>query len=163
MPEVNPLKKMSVATIMETPRGEKMQAPTAHTPLCAIYGVVSGFAKSKSAFDSEDVVLIGRFEGVRASDRKKFSAEKLHLPDKTYQKQLAEAVKADAQGEVHPTRFGFNIGFAPMAGSPTGYNFTCVPMLDVKSQDALAEIRHEIDLDKFLPKLLAAPADKAKK
>lgn len=160
MSVTHPLKKMSTATVMEMPRGEKMQAPAAHTPLCAIYGVVTGFAKSKSAFDPEDVVLIGRFKAVRAKDRKEFTAEKLHLPDKTYQKQLAEAVKPDANGEIHYVNFGFNIGFAPMPSSPTGYNFTCSPMLDVKAQDQFAEIERQIDLDKFLPKLLKAPEDK---
>lgn len=160
MSETHPLKKMSTSSVMELARGEKMQPPTTHTPLCAIYGVVTGFAKSKSAYDPDDVVLIGRFKAVRAKDRKAFTAEKLHLPDKTYQKQLAEAVRPDTNGEVHYVNFGFNIGFAPMPSSPTGYNFTCSPMLDVKAQDQFAEIEHQIDLDKFLPKLLAAPADK---
>lgn len=157
MSDVTPLKKMSPATVMEMPRGEKMPPPLVPTGLCAIYGVVSGTAPSKTQFDANGVVLIGRFEAVRAKDRKRFTSEKLYLPDQTYQKQLAAAVKPDDNGEVHPVRFGFNIGFSPMPSSPTGYNFTCEPMLDVKEQDALNEVRHQIDLDKFLPKLIAAP------
>lgn len=157
---VFPLKKMSTATIMETPRGEKMQPPNAHTGLYAVYGVASGLAPAKTQFDANGIVLIGRFKAVRAKDRKTFSAEKLFLPDKTYQSQIATFLKADENGEVHPVKFGFNVGFSPMASSPAGYIFTCSPMLDVKEQDALAAIEHELDLDKFLPKLLAAPAAK---
>jgi len=155
-----PLKKMTVALVMEIARGEKMPAPTVPTGLCAIYGVVTGTAPAKTQFDKDGVVLIGRFKAVRAKDRKAFTAEKLYLPDNTYQKQLAAAVAPDANGEIHYVNFGFNIGFSPMPSSPTGYNFTCVPMLDVKAQDQFAEIEHQIDLDKFLPKLIAAPADK---
>jgi hypothetical protein len=150
---VMPLKKMSTATIMQITRGDKMEAPTVATGLYAVFGVVSGTSPAPTQFDKNGVVLLGRFKAVRAKDRAEFTSEKLYLPDATYQRSLAEAVKADENGEVHPVRMGFNIGFSPMPSSPTGYNFTCVPMLDVKEQDALAEIEHQIDLDKFLPRL----------
>jgi hypothetical protein len=163
MPETKPLKKMSTATVMEVARGTALEAPTVHTGLYAVFGIVSGTAPAPTQFDKNGVVLIGRFKAVRAKDRQVFTAEKLYLPDSTYQKQMAAAVKADEQGEVHPVRFGFNVGFAPMPSSPTGYNFTCTPMLDVAEQDALAEIEHQIDLDKFLPKLAAPAAPEEKK
>lgn len=162
----HPLKKITTKSVMEVERGNPLIAPTTHQSLFAVYGVVTGTAPAPTNFDKDGVVLIGRFKAVRGKDRKMFTSEKLFLPDSTYQKQLAAMIKPDENGEIHQVNFGFNVGYAPMPGSPTGYNFTCSPMLDVKAQDALAAIEDQLDLDKFLPKLLAAPgapaADKKK-
>lgn len=154
-----PLKKIAVKEVMETPKGQNLAIPEAgaHVQLFVVYGVVTASIKKPSKHDPNQMLLMGRFKAVRASDRKEFSAEQLYLPDRDYQNQLAAANCPDrSTGEVNEISVAYNIGYKAGA-SPTGYVFTCQPVIDYKVQDALADVEKQINFDKVLP-ALAAPA-----
>lgn len=156
-----PLKKMTVKEIMEIGRGGALEIPKEHTQLAVIYGVVTASIAKPTQFNKNEVLLMGRFKAVRAKDRQEFTAERLYLPDSDYQKQLAQANCPDRDsGEVFEINFAYNVGYKPLPGSPTGYAFTCSPVIDYKVQDALADVEKQINFDKVLPALAAPSAEK---
>lgn len=165
-----PLKKITVAEVFGYGRpadDAKLKAPTSHVHLLYVYGAVTSAVAKPSKFNPNEKVLIGRFEAVRVSDRQQFTAERLYLPDRDYQLQLATACAPNAEtGEVNEPEFGFMIGYRP-GNSPQGYVFTCEPMTDTRVQDRLANVRKLLSdsdiLKRFNLPQLAAPAEASNK
>ena len=142
-----------------------LKAPDRFTQLYYVYGAVTGAKEGKGKFKDKEYVLIGRFEAVRVSDRQEFTAQRLYLPDATYQDSLAEMVlKGTADGEAVEPEFAFMIGFDKHAKSPTGYAFTCEPMTDTRAQDRLSNVKKLLNdtklLERFNLPALAAPESK---
>jgi len=155
-----PLKKITAKDVMEVEKGKLLQVPDKHTQLFVVYGVVTASLKKPSKHDANQMLLMGRFKAVRASDRQEFTSQQLYLPDRDYQNQLATANCPDREtGEVNEISLAFNVGYKAGA-SPTGYVFTCEPVIDYKVQDALADVEKQINFDKVLP-ALAGPASSA--
>lgn len=158
-----PLKKLTVAEVigkdvLKTP-------PAKHELLCYIIGAVTQGVPKPTEYNADQILLLGRFEAVRLSDRQRFTAERLYLPDNDYQNQLAAAAKPTDAGVVNEPEFGFMIGWKPQASSPTRYVFTCEPMTDTRVQDRLDNVRKLVTdgaiLKRFnLPALAAPKADK---
>jgi len=128
-----------------------LKAPDKFSQLYYVYGAVTGAKKQKGKFKDEEYVLIGRFEAVRVSDRQEFTAQRLYLPDTTYQDSLAMTVLTPtADGEVVEPEFAFMIGYDKHAKSPTGYAFTCEPMTDTRAQDRLSNVKKLLNDSKLL-------------
>lgn len=151
------LKKITTKDVV----GE-LKAPETFTQLYYVYGAVTGAKEQKGKFKDKEYVLIGRFEAVRVSDRQEFKAQKLYLPDMSYQDSLAATVLTPTKdGEVVEPEFAFMIGYDKHAKSPTGYSFTCEPMTDTRAQDRLAAVKNLLGnaklLERFNLPALAAP------
>ena len=161
-----PLKKITVAEIMG--KDFLKAPPKEHAQLFYVIGACTGAVDKPSKHRDDQKLLMGRFEAVRLSDGKTFTSERLYLPDNDYQEQLAKASGVDANGEVREPEFGFMIGWQPNTKSPTGYVFSCEPMLDTKAQDRLSAVRNRLSESKLLerfgvkPALAAPSADKKK-
>lgn len=156
-----PLKRLTPRDINEGP----LPVPLVHTQLFIVYGVVTASVQKKSKFDvtRTEPMLMGRFKAVRARDRQEFTGERLYLPDRDYQTQIANANCPDREtGEVNEISIAYNIGYKPASSSPAGYTFTVQPVIDYKVQDALADVEKQINFDKVLP-ALAAPEKMAEK
>lgn len=154
-----PLKKITARDVNEGP----LATPTTHTPLYVVYGVVTSTVAKKSKFNAgaTEPLLMGRFKAVRARDRQEFTAERLYIPDRDYQNQLAAACFNAETGEVNEISIAYSVGYKPSSTSPVGYTFTVSPVIDYKVQDALADVEKQINFDKVLP-ALAAPVDDKK-
>jgi hypothetical protein len=140
------LKKITTKDIV----GE-LKAPDKAMQLYYVYGAVTGAKSQKGKYKEKEFLLIGRFEAVRVSDRQEFTAQRLYLPDATYQDSLATTVLTpNADGEVVEPEFAFMIGYGPHAKSPTGYAFTCEPMTDTRAQDRLSNVKKLLNDSKLL-------------
>lgn len=149
---ITAVKKITVAEIM----GEKLKAPTVTTDLFLVYGVATQAVNKPTQYSAEQMVIYGRFEALRVSDRAKFSSMTLYLPEPV-QSQIAAMLMPNTEtGELPQVEIAFKVSYSPSKKAATGYTFTVEPVLDTKTQDALAAQRNAVD--KMLDKLLPAPS-----
>lgn len=149
------IKKITPKDVMELGRGAKLPKPESQTKLYIVYGVANGLVSKPTAFDADQFAIAGRFEAIRASDQQRFSAEYLYLPGDAHDRVVTMLKPNLDTGLIPEFQLAFDIGYAPNADSPTGYTFSCSPVLDTKAQDLLADTRKTID--GMLAKLLPAP------
>lgn len=148
------LKKITVGEIYAYGRpstDNKLKVPSEPTKLCYIYGAVTGAVIKPSKFDDKQQMLMGRFEGVRVSDRQVFTSERLYLPDNDHQNALAALCGPDEKtGEIREPEFALMIGYRADGKSPTGYVFTVESITDTRAQDRLASVRQQLSSTKLL-------------
>lgn len=153
------LKKITAKDVMGVDRFEK---PTANVHLFTVYGACDSTQVKPTQYNADQYVLHGRFRVIR-NDGAKFDSLQCYLPE-PFQTKVAERVIPNKDtGEIPPAcEFAFLIGIAPSKKGAMGYTFTCEPMMDERTQDALAAVEKLI-LPK-VPKAIAAPvAEKGKK
>lgn len=155
MSEVIIVKSITPKNIMQLKRGEKLPMPKAPTKLYVVYGAANGLVAKPTNFDADQFAIAGRFEAVRASDRQTFSSEYLYLPGDAHDRIVTALNPNKDTGLIPELTLAFEVGYGP-GESPTGYVFTCSPVLDTKAQDALADARKQVS--GMLAKLLPPPA-----
>lgn len=156
--KVTKLKKITAKDVMGV---ERFAKPDAATHLFTVYGACDSSRVKPTQYNDGQYVLSGRFEVVR-NDGERFEALELYLPE-PFQTKLGERVQPNKEtGEIPPAvEFAFMVGIAPSKKGALGYTWTCEPMMDEKTVDALANVRRLI-ADK-IPKALPKPEEKPAK
>lgn len=148
------LKSITPKAVLEIAKTAKVPVPKAAETLYVVFGVANGLMVKPSAFDADQQVICGRFEAVRAKDQQRFNAMQLYLPGDSHDV-IVNALKPNADtGLIPELQLAFKIGYRPEE-TPTGYAWTCEPVLDTRAQDLLADTRRQVDA--MLGKLLPAP------
>lgn len=157
--KVTKLKKITAKEIMGVERFNKPDAPT---HLFTVYGACDSSRIKATQYNDEQFVLSGRFKAIR-NDGETFESLELYLPE-PFQTKIGERVQPNKEtGEVPPAlEFAFLIGIAPSKKGALGYTWTCEPMMDEKTVDALANVERLIagKIPKALPKPEEKPAKK---
>lgn len=150
--KVTKLKKITAKDVMGVERFEK---PTAPVHLFTVYGAADSSRIKPTQYNDGQHVLSGRFEAVR-NDGERFESLELYIPE-PFQTKIGERLIPNKEtGEVPPAiEFAFLIGIAPSKKGALGYTWTCEPMMDEKTVDALSNVRRLV-ADK-IPKALPKP------
>lgn len=158
MAEVIKLKKITAKDVMGVERFDK---PTAPTHMFTVYGACDASRIKPTQYNDAQFVLSGRFRAVR-NDGAQFEALELYLPE-PFQTAIGERVQPNKDtGEIpHAIEFAFLVGIAPSKKGALGYTWTCEPMMDEKTVDALANVERMIAGK--IPKAIAAPAKEGAK
>lgn len=158
MSEVTKLKKITAKEVMGVERFDK---PTAPVHQFTVYGAANQARVKPTQYNDTQYVLSGRFKVVR-NDGAVFEALELYLPE-PYQTQIGERLVPNKEtGEIPPPiEFAFLIGIAPSKKGALGYTWTCEPMMDEKTVDALANVERLIAGK--IPKALPKPDEKPSK
>ena len=155
---IETLKKMTPKDIMGV---DKFDKPEKATHLFTIYGACDAAQVKPTQFNNDQYVLHGRSRAVR-NDGKKFQSLQAYLPEPFQSKTAARVPPNKATGEVPSAcEFAFLVGIAPSKKGALGYSWTCEPMMDERTQDALASV--EALIANKIPKALPAAAPAAKK
>lgn len=151
--EVKQVKSITPKMILELGRGAKLAKPEKPEKLYIVFGVATGLVPKPTAFDADQFAIAGRFEAIRAKDQQRFAAEYLYLPGDKHDQVVNLMQPNKDTGLLPEFELAFEIGYAPNADSPTGYVFSCSPVLDTKVQDKLADTRRQVEsmLGKLLP------------
>jgi hypothetical protein len=157
--KVTKLKKITAKDVMGV---ERFQKPETATHLFTVYGACDSSRVKGTQYNDGQFVLSGRFKAVR-NDGEVFESLELYLPE-PFQTKIGERVQPNKEtGEVPPAiEFAFLIGIAPSKKGALGYTWTCEPMMDEKTVDALANVERLIagKIPKALPKPEEKPAKK---
>lgn len=150
---IETLKKITPKDVMGV---DKFDKPEKAYHLFTVYGACDSTQIKPTQYNPDQYVLHGRFRVVR-NDGKKFQSLQAYIPE-PFQTKVAERVLPNRDtGEVPPaTEFAFLIGIAPSKKGAMGYTFTCEPMMDERTQDALAAVEKLIAGK--IPKALTGPA-----
>lgn len=155
------LKKLTPKDIMGYGKKDfAFKVPEQRTFLYQVYGAVDRTREKGTQFNTDQKLLLGRFEAIRFEDGLIFEGTQLYMPDNDIQEALAASIKTDS-GELVVSEFAYVVGF--QAGkSPTGYTWIVDALTDTKTQDTLDSVRKLATDSKLLARFnipaLSAPA-----
>ncbi len=136
------------------------RSPAVH--LFTIYGAADSSRIKPTQYNDGQFVLSGRFKAIR-NDGEAFESLECYIPE-PFQSKIGERLVPNKEtGEVPPAlEFAFLVGIAPSKKGALGYTWTCEPMMDEKTVDALANVERLIagKIPKALPKPEEKPAAK---
>ncbi len=157
--KITKLKKITAKDVMGV---DKFEKPTAPVHLFTIYGAADSSRIKPTQYNDGQFVLSGRFKAIR-NDGEAFESLECYIPE-PFQSKIGERLVPNKEtGEVPPAlEFAFLVGIAPSKKGALGYTWTCEPMMDEKTVDALANVERLIagKIPKALPKPEEKPAAK---
>jgi hypothetical protein len=140
------LSKTALQKMVVTEDGENNKK---NPRLYSIIGICTGYKTGESSFGGW-VGFIGQFEATRFSDEERFISPVAFIPEPASSMMLSAITQLEKRQMEVNLKFAFIIG-VKWSESAIGYEYTVEPVMQAAQNDALAELREQMNA--HLPQL----------